>query len=100
MAKRQRGRIGPADIRRYAAVGAEARLQQLQAEIERIRRAFPELGKGTHTAAAPQSSAAGAQVPRRKRTMSVEARERIGAAQRARWARQKAAGGTEARKKR
>jgi hypothetical protein len=89
------------EFRRWAALGAQARLAELEAEIDGIRRAFPDL-RG-HRSAAPQS--AGVALKRRgrppqtkvaveseikpKRTMSVEARKRIGDAQRKRWAAQR-----------
>ena len=115
MAKRQIANIGRNDIQRYAAVGAQARLVELRAEIERIHAAFPQLGEdearfqrqdearpmrrrgrparttvaagnyGRHVAATPRGGKA-------RRTMSPEARKRIGDAQRARWAKQKAGG--------
>ena len=69
------------ELRRYAAIGAAARIKELQAEIDRIRAAFPAQGKPARTRKAGR---------KRKRTMSPEGRKRISDAQKARWARQKA----------
>jgi hypothetical protein len=80
MAKRQ------SELQRFAAIGAAARIQELQQEIERIRTAFPQLrdsgyrhvGTGiTDTSSAPK---------RRRRKMSAAAKKAIGLAQKKRWA--------------
>jgi hypothetical protein len=90
------------DLRKWAAVGAGHRLEQLTGEIEAIYRVFPELRtSGTrrrYKTSSVQSSAvvdaesAGEGVVRRKRRrkMSAEGRKRISDAQKARWAKQKA----------
>lgn len=96
MAKRQGN-----NLRRYAVVGAEQRLLELAEEAAGIFAMFPELrapGRG-FMAVGPGggSRRAGASAaPRRgrRRKMSAEARKRISDAQKARWARQKAAGGS------
>lgn len=91
MAKREES----VNLREYAVMGAEAAIEKLQAEIARIRRAFPELGVREPAHRAVQSRQAnkigGNEGPdaRRKRTMSAEARRRISEAQKARWAKQK-----------
>src|SRR5580693_9300569 len=64
---------------------------EIDAEISRLQQA-KELLTGTNTAEnrkAPRNSVAGSSG--KKRTLSVEARERIAAAQRARWAKSKKA---------
>ena len=74
------------DMHALARVGAERRLQELQAEIEQIQRAFP--GIGVATRGRPRKIVAeAAPPPKRKRpTMSAEGRARIAEAQRKRWA--------------
>ena len=68
---------------------AIARLQQLEAEIAMIRRAFPDLGGAPRRGPGrPAASAAGA-VPtkrRRRRRMSAEGRKRISEMMKKRWA--------------
>jgi hypothetical protein len=99
VAKRQKK---TSDLRRYAVVGAEQRLLELAEEAAAIFAIFPELraqGRGFMARAGGRgASAAGDAVAaptkrRRRRKMSAEARKRISDAQKARWARQKAAGG-------
>jgi hypothetical protein len=84
----------PADMRRWALLGAEQRLLQLAEEAAAIHRAFPELRqKGGSQAGAGRSVGNGqpnGRRRRRKRTMSPEARQRISEAQKKRWAKQRA----------
>jgi len=94
VAKRQKS-----DLRRYAVVGAEQRLLELAEEAAAIFAIFPELrapGRGFMAKAAgrggPAADAAAAPTKRRRRKMSADARRRISEAQKARWAKQKAAG--------
>ena len=89
------------DLRGYAVVGAEHRLLEIAEEAARIFKAFPELrarGRGLDAvrgASAPVASAEPEPLGRRRRRkMSAEARKRISEAQKARWAKQKSAGGT------
>jgi hypothetical protein len=96
LAKRQSN-----NLRRYAVVGAEQRLLELAEEAAGIFAMFPELrapGRGFMAEAqgrrARQSAEMAAPRRRRRRKMSAEARKRISDAQKARWARQKAAGGS------
>jgi hypothetical protein len=67
------------------AVAVAEQIQQLESELARL------LGSsgGTPAKAAPAAKPPGKTGGRRKRTMSPEARERIAAAQRARWAKVK-----------
>jgi hypothetical protein len=101
VAKRQKK---TSDLRRYAVVGAEQRLLELAEEAAAIFAIFPELrapGRGFMAmakAGGRGESAAGDGVAaptkrRRRRKMSAEARKRISDAQKARWAKQRAAGG-------
>jgi hypothetical protein len=77
------------DIRRYALIGAEQRLVELQTEAAQIVRAFPELRRRGQRVEAPGDSAAGGnsgRTTRRRRVLSADARKRISDAQKARWA--------------
>jgi hypothetical protein len=108
------------DVRKWAILGAEQRLQQITEEARAIYRAFPELrraGRG-RLPAAPVARAASAAAAgdvssdagtgkaggrrRRRRNLSPEARKRISDAQKARWAKHRAtaAASDGARKKR
>jgi hypothetical protein len=70
---------------RLARVGAVARLLELEAEATAIRKAFPDLKKAQ--AVAPTSSAPVAKPKAKKRKkMSAEARNAIGARMKAYWA--------------
>ena len=96
MAKRQGN-----NLRRYAVVGAEQRLLELAEEAAGIFAMFPELrapGRGFMAGGqgrrGRRAAAGAAPRRRRRRKMSAEARKRISDAQKARWARQKAAGGS------
>jgi hypothetical protein len=79
-----------ADIRQWALIGAEQRLQELTAEAAAIHREFPELQKrfGRKSGLAEPGDR---QRParRRRRKLSADARRRISEAQKARWAKQK-----------
>ena len=89
------------DIRAYALVGAQARLQELAEESEQIRRLFPELHRASRDqlsdpgedsqSPAPDGAPARAAKQHRPRVISAEGRKRISEAQKARWAAQRAA---------
>lgn len=64
-------------------------IAELDAEISRLEQARAVLGKITAPKASKQASARTTKSPK-QRKMSAEARERIAAAQRKRWAKQKA----------
>jgi len=82
-----------------AARGARARYEELHAELESLVRQFPDLRGGARSivergrralkAAALETQKA----PRKRRKMSRAARAKISAAQKARWAKQKAVSG-------
>lgn len=80
---------GQSELQRFAAIGALAQIEKLQAEIDRIRKAFPTLRRAGGTTA---STAAGSEFTtppakvRRRRKMSAAARKLISEAQKARWA--------------
>jgi hypothetical protein len=89
MAKRQ------SELQRFAAIGALAHIEKLQAEIDRIRKAFPTLSRAGRSTASTSVSSDSAHPParvRRKRKMSAAARKLISEAQKARWAKQRSEG--------
>ena len=100
------------DLRSYAVMGAEQRLLQIANEAANIFRVFPELrGRGFMTPSVPSRARAaksrtrrvmdadGQKPKKRRRKMSAAARKRIGDAQRARWANQRAANGMATKKR-
>ena len=101
MTKRGRKPARAFDLMQYAVSGARSRLQELGREAQELFRHFPQLrsespfGRGDRgRRAAGSASADGAATGqptrrRRRRRMSKEARERIAAAQRKRWAEQR-----------
>ena len=68
--------------------GAVARLQQLEAEMTMIRRAFPGLGGTSRRPGRPAAAAEDAAPAkrRRRRRMSAEGRKRISEMMKKRWA--------------
>jgi hypothetical protein len=86
MAKRQ------SELQRFAAIGALAQIEKLQAEIDRIRKTFPMLRLSGRVTASTAISSESADAParvRRKRKMSAAARKLISEAQKARWAKRR-----------
>ena len=71
------------ELLKLAQLGAEARIAQLQIEIEWIRSQFPSSRK-TNAGAAESAT------PRKRRRMSAAARKRMSEAQKARWAKRRA----------
>jgi hypothetical protein len=92
-------------LQEFAIIGARFRVQELQAEIDRIKKQFGARALGvTGSSALAEGSAArrgklqiaaGGDVGsgRRRRKMSAAARKRISDAQKARWAKQRAKNG-------
>src|SRR3954468_17261267 len=91
-------------ILELARKGAEHKYQELKAELSRLVKDFPDLGRRTDGIAAPGASAiirrrraSGAsadgngQPKRARRKLSAKARRAISEAQKKRWAAQKAA---------
>jgi hypothetical protein len=76
------------DLRPFARVGAQARLDQLQAERERILRAFPDLGKmgGSTSAGRPAVRQAAAVATRRRKPMSAAGKKAVSERMRKYWA--------------
>src|SRR5262245_15982257 len=75
--------MNQSELVRLARIGAEARIAQLQAEIEAIRRQFPgSSGAGRGRGRAGQAGGAG---PRKPRQMSAAARRGISQAAKKRW---------------
>jgi len=83
-------RTASSDIRRWARLGAEQRLNQLAQEMAAIRAAFPGLGRGRRASTGESSTSTAAAPRKRRRRLSAEARKRISDAQKARWAKQRA----------
>jgi hypothetical protein len=89
---------GSFDLRAWALIGASQRLRELDQERAAILSAFPQLRSGDSPfprrrgRAKSEKAELGLSARKRKRKkMSKQAREKIAAAQRARWARQKKA---------
>ena len=74
------------ELRRYALVGAQARLEAITSELEAIRRAFPELASRNVRAAAAGDAASR---PRRGR-MSAAQRKAVGERMKKYWAARRA----------
>lgn len=76
-----------AEIRQWALVGARVRIQELSAEIEKIRAVFPgEFG----LRGGAKAKMGAIERPRKKRKLSAAGRKAISEAAKARWARHKA----------
>ena len=89
------------DIRRYALVGAQARLTEMAQEAEAIRRAFPELrdDQGTGRDGSKDDNTEASPTSRRQRsgTMSAAQRKAVGERMKKYWAARRAGtGATEA----
>src|SRR5438045_678734 len=86
-----------ASILELARRGAQHRYEELQAELASLVRQFPDLRSGAREIVRRgrrAATAAAAQLrPRKRRKLSAAARARISAAQRARWAKYRAADG-------
>jgi hypothetical protein len=76
------------DLRAFARVGAQLRLEEVRSEIAAILRTFPDLAKST--GARHASSTARAPKARKRRKLSAAARKAISDAQKKRWAAQRA----------
>jgi hypothetical protein len=89
-------------LREFAIIGARARIQELQGEIDRIKKQFGgrsvaasapvagESGVRPGPAARVADDGGGVGKGRKRRKMSADARKRISDAQKARWAKQRA----------
>ena len=73
-------RVSTAELRNWARAGAKARIQELSAEIERIKAAFPS----------EFALRGGTKKPRKKRKLSAAGRKAISDAAKARWAKVRA----------
>jgi hypothetical protein len=84
-------------ILELARRGAQHRYAELQAELSALVRQFPDLRAGAREMVRrgrrAVSAAAAEFQPRKRRKMSAAARAKIAAAQRARWAKHRAATG-------
>src|SRR5262245_39044742 len=81
--------LGSSELRRYALVGAQTRLQAITLELAAIRQAFPELANGNVGVA----SATGATkvASRRRGRMSAAQRKAVGERMKKYWAARRAA---------
>jgi hypothetical protein len=82
------------DLRRWALIGAQQRLAEIVSEQGAILATFPELrdrGRSAGTTSANNDESQPPQRKRRRFKMSAEARKRISEAQKARWAKRRAA---------
>ena len=82
-------------MKEFAIIGAKLRVGQLLAELNTIKKQFGTkiLGLSVQSGGGTKREAGGVDVGngRKKRRMSAAARKRISEAQKARWAKQKAA---------
>ena len=79
------------DIKHLALLGAQARIQQIQAEMEDIYRMFPQLRTGARVVRTPAASSADT---RPKRKFSAKGKRAISEGMRKYWARRKAKAGS------
>ena len=86
-------KLNSEDLRRYALLGAEARLLELGKEADSIYQAFPELRRRGARSLPEAPSTAGARGGRRKRArkMSDAQREEVSARMKRYWAQRKGA---------
>jgi hypothetical protein len=87
-------------LRSFAIMGARMRIEELQAEIDRIKKQFG--GRTLRVARDPTGRSApgsASTAKPRRRKMSSAARKRISEAQKARWAKQKSEAEAGGRKK-
>jgi hypothetical protein len=74
------------DLKAYAPRGAEARIAELNAELNDIYKAFPDLRRGV----AGASQAAGGRRPRKRRGMTAAQKAEVSKRMKAYWAARKA----------
>jgi len=82
--------LDSSELRRYALVGAQARLEAITAELAAIRQAFPELANG-NLGAASTTTAGNTASRRRRGRMSAAQRKAVGARMKKYWAARRAA---------
>jgi len=83
---------GSFDLRAWARIGAQRRLEEIRDEQRIIAAAFPDLHVSGESPFPRAKRVAGAGTRKgKRRTMSAEARRRISLAQKRRWRKQKAA---------
>jgi hypothetical protein len=90
--------LNDSEFRRYALLGAEARLLQIDKEAASIYQAFPELRKqaGAQDAQKRTPDAAGAGKKRRRGGMSAAQREAVRERMKRYWAQRRSSGATSA----
>ncbi|HEU4928178.1 MAG TPA: hypothetical protein VFT24_14075 [Vicinamibacterales bacterium] len=87
-------KLSSSDLRRYAMLGAEARLAELNKEAAGIYQAFPELRKQRGARRVPAAAGVGAPRTgqrRRRRTMSAAQREEVRQRMKRYWAQRRGA---------
>ena len=82
--------LDPSELRRYAAVGAQARLEAIASEMAAIRHAFPELANGsvddvTTTTAATSPSRHRRTMPMRRLRATMSPVRRLSARNTSAW---------------
>jgi hypothetical protein len=77
--------MAKSDLRQLALLGAQARIQQLQAEVQEILTMFPQLRSGTRTKLSPPTDSG-----RKKRQFSAKGKKAISEGMRKYWARRRA----------
>ncbi len=82
------------DFRRYALLGAEARLLQIGQEAASIYQAFPELRKPGREPRTPDAATAAAGRTRRRSRMTAEQREAVRERMKRYWAQRRSSGAT------
>jgi hypothetical protein len=82
-------KVDSSELRRYALVGAQARLEAITSELAAIRQAFPELANGN--VGAHRTTTGGNAASRRRRTMSAAQRKAVGERMKKYWAAKRAA---------
>ncbi|MEO7272969.1 MAG: hypothetical protein ABIX28_26155 [Vicinamibacterales bacterium] len=85
--------MAPFDIRPFARIGAQARLDELQAERDSILRAFPDLGQPGAPVKADRAAArsAGAAAKPGRKAMSAAEKKAVSERMRRYWAGRRAA---------
>jgi hypothetical protein len=83
----------PIDLKALARVGAAARLRELMAEVDEIRRAFPELGQVRQRRDRAEGGRARPAARRGRRKMSAAERKAVSARMKRYWAARRKAKG-------
>jgi hypothetical protein len=82
-------KLDSSELRRYAMIGAQARLEAITSELAAIRQAFPELANGN--VGAVKTTAGNTAARRRRGRMSAAQRKAVGERMKKYWAARRAA---------